>query len=301
MQWRPMLPVYPKLIKRVLEGLTLAEATEMRQKERVLLIICKLDSQKLSVACLQKNTVQHLCNEPLDISILSNSDDLSLHEVDPCFTENSNLPMYVVSDAVSLPMKTCEVEIIEDVMAIFCTSEMVPETYKNSASTVADPYLDMLFNGSEARNVSEPSRCAPCTEGVLLLLDQAVEKGHALCLDDKFLDDDYIYQTIMAFAKSTPSEPLHKLNYKQPNSPIVGSRVVAGCIEDHRQDLSLPTAQREVIGRHFHRSAIWNIKTNTVCFISAMFWIVLCTTLDWFNLAIVIEAKFRSRPYTVEL
>ncbi|KAK7373092.1 hypothetical protein VNO80_06489 [Phaseolus coccineus] len=288
MRWRPVSPVYPKLIKRVPEGLTLAEAIEMRQKGRVLMPICKLakngvysdlvtnvreafeqcdldlvpclllsfeddhilmcrgqnwrtslpnlrdddeeatkinidsgnsnklpsDSQKLSAASLHKNTTEHLCNEPLDISILSHLDDLSLHEVDPCLLKNSNLPMSVVSDAASLPMKTCELEITEDVTAIFCTPEMVPGTYKNFASTVADPYSDKLLDGSEAANVSESSRCAPCTEGVLLLLDQAVEKGHALVLDDKFLDDDYIYQTTMAFAKSTPSEPFYKLNYQ---------------------------------------------------------------------------------------
>ena len=166
------------------------------------------DAEKLSAACLWKNTAEHLCNEPIDISILSNSVDLSLHKADPCLTDNSNGPMSVVSDTASLPMKTCEVEITEDV---FCTPQMVTGSYKNSASTVADPHSDKLLDGSEAADVSEPSRYAPCTEGVLLLLDQAVEKGHALVLDDKFLDDDYIYQTIMAFSKSTPSEPVYKL------------------------------------------------------------------------------------------
>ncbi|KAK7373087.1 hypothetical protein VNO80_06484 [Phaseolus coccineus] len=129
------------------------------------------NSRKLSAACLQKNTVEHLCNEPLDISILSNSDDLSLHQVYPCFTENKNLPIFVVYDATSLPVKTCEVEITEDVMAIFCTPEMVSRTYKNFASTVTDPHSNKLLDGSEAKGVSESSRCAPCTKGVLLLLD----------------------------------------------------------------------------------------------------------------------------------
>lgn len=42
MWWRPVSPVYPKLIKRVPKGLTLDEATEMRQKGRVLMPIRKL-------------------------------------------------------------------------------------------------------------------------------------------------------------------------------------------------------------------------------------------------------------------
>lgn len=42
MLWKPATPVYPKLIKRIPEGLTLEEATEMRDKGRNLIPICKL-------------------------------------------------------------------------------------------------------------------------------------------------------------------------------------------------------------------------------------------------------------------
>lgn len=42
MLWKPITPVYPRLIKRVPEGLTLEEATEMRKKGRALAPICKL-------------------------------------------------------------------------------------------------------------------------------------------------------------------------------------------------------------------------------------------------------------------
>lgn len=42
MLWKPISPVYPRLIKRVPEGLTLEEATEMRRKGRDLIPICKL-------------------------------------------------------------------------------------------------------------------------------------------------------------------------------------------------------------------------------------------------------------------
>lgn len=42
MLWKPVTPVYPRLIKRVPEGLTLEEATEMRRKGRTLIPICKL-------------------------------------------------------------------------------------------------------------------------------------------------------------------------------------------------------------------------------------------------------------------
>ncbi|KAK2979560.1 hypothetical protein RJ640_027424 [Escallonia rubra] len=42
MLWRPITPVYPRLIQRTPEGLTLDEASEMRKKGRKLTPICKL-------------------------------------------------------------------------------------------------------------------------------------------------------------------------------------------------------------------------------------------------------------------
>ncbi|KAK4352864.1 hypothetical protein RND71_028382 [Anisodus tanguticus] len=54
MLWRPVTPVYPRLVQRVPEGLTLEVATEMRKKGRNLIPICKL--AKNGVYCdLAKN------------------------------------------------------------------------------------------------------------------------------------------------------------------------------------------------------------------------------------------------------
>ncbi|XP_015954210.1 CRS2-associated factor 1, chloroplastic [Arachis duranensis] len=54
MLWKPVPPVYPKLVKRVPEGLTLQQVTEMRKKGRELIPICKLG--KNGVYChLAKN------------------------------------------------------------------------------------------------------------------------------------------------------------------------------------------------------------------------------------------------------
>ncbi|KAL9268090.1 CRS2-associated factor 1, chloroplastic-like protein [Drosera capensis] len=42
MLWKPVTPVYPRLVKRVPDGLTLEEVTEMRRKGRSLIPICSL-------------------------------------------------------------------------------------------------------------------------------------------------------------------------------------------------------------------------------------------------------------------
>ena len=42
MLWKPVAPVYPRLVKKVPDGLTPDEATEMRMRGRQLPPICKL-------------------------------------------------------------------------------------------------------------------------------------------------------------------------------------------------------------------------------------------------------------------
>ena len=61
-------------------------------------------------------------------------------------------------------------------------------------------------------DVSQPARLiAPCTEGVLSLLQQAVEGGLAIVLEDTHLDDDIIYQKTVAFSQSAPAGPVFRL------------------------------------------------------------------------------------------
>ncbi|XP_057447190.1 CRS2-associated factor 1, chloroplastic-like [Lotus japonicus] len=308
MLWKPVSPVYPRLVKQVPEGLTLEKATEMRQKGSNLIPICKLgkngvycdlvknvreafevcdlvrincegltasdyrrigaklkdlvpcvllsfenkhiliwrglnwrstflsndgeevnkinvdsehsntlpsDEQELSVL----NSVEHLINESHDISIPSSSDDASICKVMvpcPSPSENSNLPVSVVTDATLIPVLTHEVDTTEDVLtssgtlqSCGSTSSSVSVTSGNSIDGMGDPHIDKLQDGFRAAEVSQPSSSA-----TLLLLEQAVKKGVALVLDEESLDADHIYQTTMAFAKSAPPEPVFKLPRK---------------------------------------------------------------------------------------
>lgn len=353
MRWKPVTPVYPRLIKRVPEGLTLEKAIDMRQKGRNLMPIRKLvkngvywdlvtnvreafeecelvqincqgletsdyrrigaklkdlvpcvllsfendhilmwrgqnwrsslpdprdddkeankinvdngntkllpsDDQEFSAPCLQNSPVENLSNESLDNSILSNSDDLNLHKAVPCPTENSDLPVSLATDAASLPNKTCEVETTEGYMAPSCKPQIVPETNNDSVASIIDPHADKLQDGSGADDVSEPSRSAPCTEGVLLLLEQAVEKGSALVLDKEFLDDDYIYQTTVAFAKSAPPDPVYKLPRQvvivksdRQEGSLVTEESTSVTIEDEKMDKSSKTRRKEEFDEGF--------------------------------------------------
>jgi len=52
MLWKPAAPVYPKLIQDAPEGLTKAEADELRMKGKSLLPICKLGNHLLTFRSL---------------------------------------------------------------------------------------------------------------------------------------------------------------------------------------------------------------------------------------------------------
>ncbi|CAN6564390.1 unnamed protein product [Malus baccata var. baccata] len=72
--------------------------------------------------------------------------------------------------------------------------------------------------------LSEPAKVsAPCTENVLLLLNEAVGRGSALILDESSLDADIIYQRSVALAQSAPPGPVFK--HQRPKKVAVLKRV----------------------------------------------------------------------------
>ncbi|KAM2193745.1 hypothetical protein ACFX1R_027990 [Malus domestica] len=64
---------------------------------------------------------------------------------------------------------------------------------------------------------------APCTENVLLLLNEAIGRGSALILDESSLDADIIYQRSVALAQSAPPGPVFK--HQRPKKVAVLKRV----------------------------------------------------------------------------
>ncbi|KAH1135858.1 hypothetical protein GLYMA_05G228300v4 [Glycine max] len=83
----------------------------------------------------------------------------------------------------------------------------------NSTDGMVDSHSDKLLDA--LGDVSPPPRsAAPSMKAILLLLEQAVEKGSALVLDKDSLDADNIYQNTVAFAKSASSGPVFRKNRK---------------------------------------------------------------------------------------
>ncbi|KAJ7969563.1 CRS2-associated factor 1, chloroplastic [Quillaja saponaria] len=91
------------------------------------------------------------------------------------------------------------------------------------AGVVAPDTHDKLIEVSEAVEGTSQSAMssAACTEGILLLLKQAVNRGSALVLSDDSLDADSIYQQTVVFAKSAAPGPVFR---RQPRKVVVQKR-----------------------------------------------------------------------------
>ncbi|ESW32299.1 hypothetical protein PHAVU_002G310400 [Phaseolus vulgaris] len=89
----------------------------------------------------------------------------------------------------------------------------------NYINGMVDPHSDELLDALGEADVSQlPRSAAPCMKEILLLFEQAVEKGSALVLDKDSLDADNIYQKTVAFAKSASPGPIFGKHRKSPDA-----------------------------------------------------------------------------------
>ncbi|KAK6151831.1 hypothetical protein DH2020_014466 [Rehmannia glutinosa] len=277
MLWKPVTPVYPRLIQRVPEGLTLEEANDMRKRGSYLTPICKLGLLQLQdlVPCVllsfecehilvwrgrdwqsllepdeSLKGLQEVKDDDVASELLASpspSDpSLCIMEDKPNDLEISLSPTYSNEESQGNSEYT-EVE-AEDIIAkvpdapviashavlngdgIIDESEKSPvfpgsfygdpseafnQTVGNDATLEnterAATVLNYTKNADEEMNLSS----VPCTEGILLLREQAVENGMALVLDDHNLDADTVFKKSVDFAKTAPTGPVFSLQRKQ--------------------------------------------------------------------------------------
>lgn len=97
-------------------------------------------------------------------------------------------------------------------------SDTIEDEIGSSESSTVGPITDdKLPDVSEALQDLSDSKgsCTPCTEGVLLLLKQALEQGTALILDETPLDADIVYKRAVDLSKSAPPGPVFKYRHRR--------------------------------------------------------------------------------------
>ncbi|XP_023735892.1 CRS2-associated factor 1, chloroplastic [Lactuca sativa] len=234
MLWKPITPVYPRLIQRVPEGLTLEEANEMRKKGRELTPICKLG--KNGVYCDLVRNVREAF-EACDIVRINcegmNGSDYrrigaKLKDLVPCvlisfehehilmwrgrswksmFTQenephevnNSNSNAHSNSDSDS-DLKDSIVPSLES------SPESVTKEDCDKTEIIISTPENIEDETKSSSTISENNN-QECLEGVVSLLKQAVQEGIATVLDDSCLDADAVYAKAVAFAESAIPGP----------------------------------------------------------------------------------------------
>ncbi|XP_047969988.1 CRS2-associated factor 1, chloroplastic [Salvia hispanica] len=273
MLWKPAAPVYPRLVKRVPEGLTLEEASDLRKKGRDLTPICKLAKNGVYTHLVANVREAFEACELVRINCqgLNPSDykkiGAKLKDLVPCVLisfEHEHILIWRGPEWKSSIEPINNLRVAEEVKTD-TASEIPPApstSIPNSLSIIEDKHDDLESTISPTYNdekpqgdsvlpeagVEETMSFAPeispitvddsseeaeacsqseveldgsvdsiaavsvaCTEEIIQLREQAVEKGVAVMLDRDSLDADIVFKKAVALAKTAPEVP----NYRQ--------------------------------------------------------------------------------------
>ncbi|KAM7515432.1 hypothetical protein LguiA_005015 [Lonicera macranthoides] len=297
MLWKPVPPVYPKLIKKTPEGLTQEEANEMRIKGRKLIPICKLgkngvysdlvkhvqeafeacelvrincqgmnpsDYKKIGAKLMElvpcvliSFEYEHILtwrgndwksslpmdDDPIEvkepkingessISLPSEGEEQSiapLVSATPDHLNSSTSPLgsdkaedrpYIVNESNS-PDDYVDLDGTKTMSVKFSVNQ--PEEFQSAGPQILNELQDVSQNSTiekvdlnsspNSTNITEKVdlNSLPWTQGVLTLLDRAVEGGSAVVLDEYCLDPDIVYQRAVSLAKSAPPGPVFRV------------------------------------------------------------------------------------------
>lgn len=251
MLWKPITPVYPRLIKRVPEGLTLEEASEMRKRGRKLIPMIELAKNGVYSNLVQ--TVKEAFEE-CELARINcqgmNPHDYrkigaKLRDLVPCVLISFELEHILMwrgrewKPALSKLVGDTDDKVEEseiDVELSIATSldardislndasvesrdlplgpDTVPEINGNPEvqfgyspeSPATDDELNDVSRGSQHLSESAGFR-PPCMQGVVELLEKAVETGSAVTLDAADLNADVVFERSVLLARSAPHGP----------------------------------------------------------------------------------------------
>ncbi|KAL8209340.1 hypothetical protein R6Q57_006072 [Mikania cordata] len=216
MLWKPVTPVYPRLIERAPQGLTLEEASEMRRKGRELTPICKLG--KNGVYCDLVNNVREAF-EACDLVRINcqgmNGSDYrkigaKLKDLVPCVLISFELEHILVwrgENWKSMFTQENKPQEAKKPATELKQNEMIIPTLNN------DDYDSSTDNDSSTtpvdikNNISENTTNQDSLIQVMSLLKQAVQDGLAIVLEDPHLDADMAYAKAVTFSKSAKPGP----------------------------------------------------------------------------------------------
>lgn len=187
MLWKPATPVYPKLIKEAPEGLTKAEADELREKGKNLLPICRLAKNGVYTSLVKdvKNAFEGSPLVKVDCKRLEPSDykkiGAKLKDLVPCVLlsfDNEQILMWRGQGWKS----------------------MYPEARSASISAVSDAANGFNSSGSRSDNYQKPDPMTVASSPKMMSLwKHAIETSKAMLLEEIGLGPDSLLQKVEEF------------------------------------------------------------------------------------------------------
>ncbi|KAG5520893.1 hypothetical protein RHGRI_033454 [Rhododendron griersonianum] len=187
MLWKPATPVYPKLIQEAPEGLTKAEADELRKKGKNLLPICRLAKNGVYTALVKdvKNAFEGSPLVKINCERLEPSDykkiGAKLKDLVPCVLlsfDNEQILMWRGQGWKS----------------------MYPEAPSASISADSDAANGFNFSGSRSDDYQKPDlKTVISSPKMMSLWQRAIETSKAMLLEDIGLGPDSLLQKVEEF------------------------------------------------------------------------------------------------------
>nr|XP_043629561.1 CRS2-associated factor 1, chloroplastic [Erigeron canadensis] len=283
MLWKPITPVYPRLIQRVPEGLTLEEASEMRKKGRQLIPICKLG--KNGVYCDLANNVREAFETCELVRVncegMNGSDyrriGAKLKDLVPCVLvsfELEHILMWRGRDWKSMfvdgnaPHETTNPDTVDADLVVSSpesSSEYSTEDELEENDIILSTLGDIDDNNSVTPDDSEDTTSEKrsnqdCLVGVMSLLREAVQDGIAVVLEDSSMDADMAYAKAVAFAQHAVPGPTFRLyrpkkvavstTEKQEGEETVGKEVVTASERKQGEKRNPRTRKKDFKGNY---------------------------------------------------
>ncbi|XP_057508873.1 CRS2-associated factor 2, chloroplastic [Actinidia eriantha] len=187
MLWKPATPVYPKLIQEAPEGLTKAEADELRKKGKDLSPICKLAKNGVYTSLVRD------VRNAFEGSLLVKINCKGLHASD-----------YKKIGAKLKELVPCVLLSFDDEQILMWRGQdwksMYPEPPSVSSPADSDTAIGFNFSGSRSADShkSDP-KTVTSSPKMMSLWERAIETSKALLLDEICLDPDTLLEKVEEF------------------------------------------------------------------------------------------------------
>lgn len=116
----------------------------------------------------------------------------------------------ILDESLSSSVSTSSCDNHPQVLIQTVESDELLDGLMESQTTLGSTESVAALSNDTGSSIEQMSLNEACTEGIMLLRNEAVEKGMAVVLDDDSLDGDSVFKKAVAFGKTAPRGPVFR-------------------------------------------------------------------------------------------